>query len=153
MTLARFGGSSSLAEEAPAAPPPVPPIDSVPPAAVAEAAENDFLGAIERLGGDPSIFAQLVELYLADEANQLRALQEAFAARDGAEYTRAAHSLKGVLASLGATSARELLWQMEQAGRLSDWARAEALLEQVPPALQALDSSLQAWLQQHAGGA
>ena len=102
--------------------------------------------AIERLGGDPSIYRQLIELYFDDRVNQLTAIEQSLQARDARKFERAAHSLKGVLASLGAEAARDVAYQLERAGKGEDWERAALLHPRLETLTAEADSALQAWL-------
>jgi two-component system, sensor histidine kinase and response regulator len=109
------------------------------------AAILDVAPAIARLGGDAGIYAQLLELYEQDEANQIHQLEEAFVEQEAHAFERAAHSLKGLFASLGAEAARELAYQLEKAGRIEDWAKAAELKIQLPQQLEALHQAIHHW--------
>ena len=128
-TLARW-----LDEHLPAAPTPSP--DS-PPAnplltiAMAPSIDIDIprlntLQAIGNLGGDHELYAQVVQIFLDDIVVQLASLDVALAAGDFATARRAAHTLKGTSATLGAGLLRQTALAMEKACESGDRAAIAA---------------------------
>lgn len=59
------------------------------------------LERLEKLGGT-ALVRQMIELYLANGAERIRALQDGAAAADAAQVERAAHTLKSSAGNLGA---------------------------------------------------
>lgn len=102
--------------------------------------------AIERMGGDPSMYRMLIEMYLDDQANQIKSLFSSFAAHDGKTFERAAHSVKGLMASLGAEPAREFAWKLEQAGRADNWDYVSEELNKMIEMMNAVEHQLREWL-------
>lgn len=106
----------------------------------------DYANAIERLGGDPSMYRMLIEMYLDDQANQIKSLFSSFAAHDPKTFERAAHSVKGLMASLGAESAREFAWKLEQAGKVSNWELITNELPKLVELMNTVEHQLREWL-------
>lgn len=68
-------------------------------------------------GGGPGLFEELVDIFIADAAVHVRALQSALESGDAHLLERSAHTLKSSSASLGAMQLSELCRVLEQAGR------------------------------------
>jgi HPt (histidine-containing phosphotransfer) domain-containing protein len=77
--------------------------------------------AIDRLGGDVELYKDLVARFLDDTAGTRRTLEAAYERRDAASLHRAAHSLKGLTASVGAVSVAGVLGELEALGRTEDF--------------------------------
>jgi PAS domain S-box-containing protein len=101
-------------------------------ASPAEPAAFDRDAAIERLGGDEALFAEVAGLFLADAPQQLEAIRKAAAARDAQALRHAAHSLKGSAAYVGGTAASSAAHKLERLG-------AEDDLRAAPEALRTLE--------------
>ena len=82
--------------------------------------------AIDRLGGDVELYKDLVARFLDDTAGTRSQLDTARQRRDATLLHRAAHSLKGLAASVGAVSVAGVLGELEALGR-------EATLDQLSP--------------------
>lgn len=106
----------------------------------------DIGAAIDRLGGDKGIYRQFVEMYLEDQPRQIETLLTTFKERDVKGFERSAHSLKGLLASLGADGARESAWELEQAGRAEHWELAERIMTHLLTILENVEHDLEQWL-------
>ncbi len=59
----------------------------------------DRASILERLGGDEEIYAMMVDMFVADVENNCTALATALAAGDVESLKRAAHTVKGLLAT------------------------------------------------------
>jgi histidine phosphotransfer protein HptB len=92
--------------------------------------DPSVIQSLRELGGDaePGLLGELVQLFLQDSPDKLRALQEGFGGRDAKVVERNAHSLKSSAASLGANSLSKLLAEIEAAGRAHDLERVASLL-------------------------
>src|SRR5262245_57704531 len=103
-------------------------------------------GAIlARLGRDPNLLRDLVELFLRDCPGILDAICRAVAAGDTATLRRSAHTLKGSAMVLGAQDVVEKCQQLETMARSGDLTKAaetygalERDVELAKPALSAL---------------
>ena len=95
------------------------------------AASFDRASLLRRVGGDPTLAAEIVGVFLEDAPNQVAALRECLKASDGEAVRRQAHAFKSASGSVGAVALQELSFQMEIAGKDHDLARAAALMQEV----------------------
>jgi len=105
------------------------------PAAPARAAaesvlDPEVLETVRSLPGlrGPSLFPELVELYLSDEPERLANLTRLAAARAGKELADDAHNLAGNAASFGGVEVRRIALELERAACASDWPAVDAEL-------------------------
>jgi PAS domain S-box-containing protein len=103
--------------------------------APAEPVAFDRTSALERLGGDEALFAEVAGLFLTDAPQQLEDIRRAVAARDAGALRRAAHSLKGAAAYVGGMAASSVAHRLELLGAEND-------LRAAPDALKALDHEI-----------
>jgi len=98
-----------------------------------ETLDRDVLETLRELSGDdePSLFAELVQIFLDDTPVRLEAIEAAFASADADGIGRAAHALKSSAANLGALALSEMFRDLEQAGREHDIERAGSLIHSV----------------------
>jgi len=82
-------------------------------------------------GGDGSLLAELIDIYLEDTPRRLSQLRLAFDAADTAALAREAHALKGSCGQFGATTMAECCRELEHLGRQGSLAGAEALLARI----------------------
>jgi HPt (histidine-containing phosphotransfer) domain-containing protein len=92
-----------------------------------------FAGA--QLAGEPDLIVELIDLYLADTPHRLAAMRAAVAVADELTLKRAAHSLKGSSASLGARQVATLCARLESIAG-SDAAQVSLLLTSLEQALE-----------------
>lgn len=71
----------------------------------------------ERLGGDNELLAQIVELFAETYPETLADLDAAIAAGQADSIRRHAHTLKGMIANLGAKSPAQRAFEIETMGR------------------------------------
>jgi CheY-like chemotaxis protein len=99
-----------------------------------DAARLTLLRATMGAGGDASVFAEVVDAFLADTAARLVTLRQAVTDRDTAVARQVAHALRGSCANLGASRLGELVQalgrlaaeeRMVAAGELLDQAEGE----------------------------
>jgi two-component system, sensor histidine kinase and response regulator len=94
--------------------------------------------ALMQAGGDPSLLAQLVDLFRIYAPAQLEAVHEALRREDAAAVARAAHTLKGSMSVLISREKLDVLHDVEQLGRQGRLGEAETRL----PAVEALVADL-----------
>lgn len=82
-------------------------------------------------GGEPDIVVELIDLYLEDAPRKLASMLEAAAGADEQSLKRAAHSLKGSSASLGAGQVASLCYELERAYCVDSSEQAAALLDRM----------------------
>jgi PAS domain S-box-containing protein len=85
----------------------------------------DRASALERVGGDQQLLKELAGLFLNACPGWLAELREAIGRRDALCLRRTAHTLKGSVATLGATGAAETAGRLESMGQGNDLAGAE----------------------------
>jgi HPt (histidine-containing phosphotransfer) domain-containing protein/CheY-like chemotaxis protein len=101
--------------------------------------------AIDRLGGDVELYKDLVTRFLDDSAGTRRQLNNAVERADAKTLHRAAHSLKGLAASVGAVAVAGALAELEEFGRgdkavggvASAWQRFQSEMESTADQLAA----------------
>jgi CheY-like chemotaxis protein len=96
------------------------------------------------LGGSPEFLGELIDLFLAETPAYLARLRTVVAAADPAGLARAAHSLKGSAANLGATELQERCGQLERLGRSGSLAGADELLAGLLDDYRRVESALRA---------
>jgi HPt (histidine-containing phosphotransfer) domain-containing protein len=84
----------------------------------------DMEGLRERVEGDAELFEEMIELYLSSSPLLLTEIESAVAARDREKINRAAHTLKGVLKNMCATTCAEAALELETIGKTGDLERA-----------------------------
>ena len=92
------------------------------------AAVADTNGMLQRLGGDWELFDQIVAISLEDAPELVHAAREALARGDAKELRRSAHSLKSLMATLGATGAANAAVTLEKCANGGDLSRASDLI-------------------------
>lgn len=103
----------------------------------------DWRHALETVGGDRELLAELIHVFLAEREAMWNLLEEALRQGDGRAFRRAAHSFRGSLLHLGAAEARTLAEQLELLGQAGELERAGVKLEQFREALQRLTAELE----------
>jgi len=110
----------------------------------------DWELAREVVGQDRELLLDLVNTFLGEGPETMNAIRGAIAAQDGKTLQLAAHTLKGALKTLGAKSASEAAWALEQKGKQGDTSDTEPLVADLQ---QKLDAVLQAFTAYVAGEA
>ena len=90
---------------------------------------------LQRIDGDRSLLAELVEILRKDYPGQLRGARESIARGDAQGLERVGHALKGALDNLSATSASSFAAELESMGRCGNLALAG-------PKLMALENEM-----------
>ena len=106
--------------------------------------DRDVIASLRELGGsdDPGLFLELVNMFLSDTPERLRALTEALDQRDPLGLERAAHALKSSSANLGALGLSDLFRDIEAAGRARDLSRAASLVARTKPEFERVEVAL-----------
>ena len=86
--------------------------------------------------GEPDLVVELIDLYLEDAPRKLAVMLEAAAGADEESLRRAAHSLKGSSASLGAFGAASLCAELERTDCGDSSGQAGALLARLGQELE-----------------
>ncbi|MDD2883950.1 MAG: Hpt domain-containing protein [Dechloromonas sp.] len=88
----------------------------------------DRPAVLERLGDDEDIMFMMLGMCCDDVENNCRELSEALVAADLEGLRRAAHTVKGTLASVSDDDGAALAFALEKQARAGELAGAEALL-------------------------
>jgi len=111
--IAAWGYEHHMASESPA-------VKTVSPDASASLV--DWASALDIMGGDTELLAEVLEAFLVEAPRQSQAIDRAVKAGDAAALHLAAHTLKSSLRYLGAKETQALAFRLEQAGRGNDLA-------------------------------
>jgi two-component system sensor histidine kinase/response regulator len=84
-----------------------------------------------QMEGEPDLIVELIDLYLEDTPHRIAALQESLATTDALSLKRAAHSLKGSSANLGARRVAALCEELEQTASNDSFSKVRALLREL----------------------
>ncbi|MCS7041800.1 MAG: PAS domain S-box protein [Bryobacteraceae bacterium] len=103
----------------------------------------DVKGALDRLGGDSALLAELAGLFLEEGPRLLSELDDALRQGDAHAAQNAAHQLKGLLAQFCAERQRVAAWEVELAARQADLVAAREKAALLRQALDSLRPELQ----------
>lgn len=88
----------------------------------------DLPTALHWVDGDRELLAELIDIFLEDCPGKLQELKQAVKETNAIGVSRAAHSLKGMVACFGAGPAQALAGEMEDLGRAGCLAKTSDLL-------------------------
>ena len=108
----------------------------------------DVSSTLKRLGNDVDLFNQIIQIYLEDSPDLFASARQAISENDAPSLRRAAHSLKGLTATMSASRAVSAAFHLEQLGAGSDLDEAPAALEQLNQRLAELNAALEAYRRQ-----
>ena len=100
--------------------------------------------ALERLGGDESIFAEVASLFVAESDNYCQALEDALGSGDAGVLRREAHTVKSMLATFSYESGRALAERLEHLAASGSLEGAAELTGQVIEGVKWLAGTLAA---------
>ena len=100
--------------------------------------------ALERLGGDEELFADVASMFIADGENYCVALQAALVAADAVALRREAHTIKSMLATFSYEAGRELAMRLEHLAASGSLTGADSLTAEVVMAVRKLVETLSA---------
>ncbi len=130
-TVERFGGDAS------------PPRDGRPETTVT-AAVFDEHAALAYTGGDRRLLKRIIALFRSDRSSALRRIKRAVDERDGEALRMAAHTLKGSIATVGASRGREAAAELEQMGRAHQFDDLERAYDRLRDEIARLDDAFAA---------
>jgi len=99
---------------------------------------------LERIDGDRTFLAELLDLLRADSPIQIRVARGAIANGDGEALHKAGHALRGALANLAAPTAAGIAGELEAMGKAGELDHAEAKLRMLEVELAVVIASLEA---------
>lgn len=82
-------------------------------------------------GDNDEFLREIIGIYLEDTPNRLRELAQSLATGDAPTFTRAAHSVKGSSANVGAMGVRAVAEQLEHQAQRQGLAQVAALLQEL----------------------
>jgi HPt (histidine-containing phosphotransfer) domain-containing protein len=104
---------------------------------------RDIFGRLQQAtAGAPAVLSELCRDYVAEARNTISQLRAALAKGDAAQVRERAHYLKGSSLMIGARELSQHCATLEQMGRDSDLRTADAEVERVIAALQAVETEL-----------
>jgi two-component system sensor histidine kinase/response regulator len=95
---------------------------------VVESEVFDFAGLQARVENDLELFNEMIELCLSSSPLLVTEIESAVAARDGIKIASGAHTLKGALRNMCATTCAEVAFELEKLGKANDFERADQSL-------------------------
>ncbi len=110
----------------------------------------DFEAALEWLGGDFAILAQLAEVFSEEAPALLRSMERAIRAKDSEELLLAACSMKSTLTLFEASEVAGLAARIETIAVTQNWPAAPAAYEELVLKLREPLASLGHFLEQQA---
>jgi two-component system sensor histidine kinase/response regulator len=146
-TLLRFSGRAAT----PITPlTPLTPLTPVVAQAELQAGELDMAGALQRVGGNTTLFSNILHAFAQEMESVPRQLQALLAASDLEQAARVLHTLKGLSATVGARHLSSVTAKLER--RVKDGVATHdhaALLQEINAAVEATAQSLAPVLQQY----
>ncbi len=73
----------------------------------------DREAALQQMGGDEELMAELVEVFFEDLPERLQEIEAALAVSDAESLQKAAHTLKGAVGNFAAHAAYEMTFELE----------------------------------------
>lgn len=108
--------------------------------------------ALAYTGGDRRLLREVVRLFLSNCLKQVKDLRQAVEGAEGLAVHRAAHAIKGALATLGAERALALARRLEAMGSTNQLAGARDACRAFEGELEALKRSLRALIKSRKRG-
>jgi putative two-component system response regulator len=102
--------------------------------------------------GSHALVAQLVNSLMGESAGQMNAVRKAVASGDREALYRAAHSLQGSAAIVGASSVARVCSELVKSARRGPDEEINSLVEQIDAGLDAIRKALAGWARQKQGG-
>lgn len=96
--------------------------------------------------GDEDLIAELVQLWLDQAPPQMQAIDAAIAAADGPGLKRAAHKMRGSIATFGADEAVSLAERLEAMGLRGEFAGTAELSTELGAHVRSLSDGASGWL-------
>lgn len=113
--------------------------------------EETLLSTLDMVGGDVEFMADLITTYRADGEVVIREMRASAASGARADLQRAAHTLKGTSASLGADDLAERCRGLEADAKDGRLDGAEGAIEAIATAFDPVVVALETWLAARSG--
>lgn len=105
-----------------------------------EKALATFLGMVSK--GGPTILREILSTFITDMDNRLQSIQQAVTTKDASQLKKAAHSLKGLSAQVGALKLSNMSWALELLGAENKMSGTAEFTKQVTEEYQRVRASL-----------
>jgi HPt (histidine-containing phosphotransfer) domain-containing protein len=92
--------------------------------------------------GSPGLAAHVLDVFLRDAATRMSSLRDAIDRHDGHAVHRAAHTLQGSAAMVGASSMALQCAQLVEVARAEDFDRCEAIVADLIASCQAIQRAV-----------
>jgi two-component system sensor histidine kinase/response regulator len=102
----------------------------------------DLSTALEVVDGDTELFKEIAGIFLENLPHDLGKIRDAITNNDAYKLERAAHSLKGSVANLGARLSFEASYRLEKLGKENRMEYAEEALTQLEKQVRELEAAL-----------
>ena len=122
----------------------VKPVDSAQLAAMISDTPSAPESLLDVVGGNADLFARVREVFARQTPEILAAIRAAAAARDSDALARQAHKLKGSLSNFPGQSGVAVAANLENAARLGDLERVDAMVDELEAAIARLNAQLAA---------
>jgi signal transduction histidine kinase/DNA-binding response OmpR family regulator len=111
-------------------------------------ADFDHTGALERLGGDTALLAELIDLFQSEYPKQKSSMRAAANAGDMHELARLAHAVRGATSNFNAHRVGEIALSLEAAAEAGDQDEALAMLWELEQQIDRIMPGLRRWSQE-----
>ena len=118
------------------------------PPADAPGAVLDRAALLERVDGDTQLLREISDMLARECGRLLTRVREAIACGDGAEFSRGAHSLRGMFRTLAATAAQDVAQALERIDPVADGELAESTCAMLEHEVSALKAALAGMLEE-----
>jgi HPt (histidine-containing phosphotransfer) domain-containing protein len=105
----------------------------------------DTAATLRRLGDDVELLEQIIQIYLEDAPGLIHTAREACAKGDAVELRRAAHSLKGMMATLSAAPGVNAAFRLEQCAAGGDLDAVPQLIHECGGRVAEMTQAIQAY--------
>jgi HPt (histidine-containing phosphotransfer) domain-containing protein len=106
----------------------------------------DVPGALRRLGDDVELLEQIILIFQEDAPGLVYSAREALSRGDALELRRAAHSIKGMMATLGAQAGQSAAFRLEQSAANSHLEDASDQIQDCSERVIELATALEAYM-------
>jgi HPt (histidine-containing phosphotransfer) domain-containing protein len=106
----------------------------------------DVSGALHRLGDDIELLEQIILIFLEDAPGLIHTARESLSRGDALELRRAAHSIKGMMATLGAHAGQNAAFRLEQCAAGGNLEDASGVIQDCSQRVVELATTLEAYL-------
>lgn len=109
----------------------------------------DVDDALQRLGQDEELLAEIAQIYLEDAPAMVQSIHDAASQADARALQRAAHSLKGLTATLSAQPVASASYHLEQMGATGNFTDAASAVAQLDERVDELNAAVHSFLERH----